>query len=174
MDHLIFLIGFMGCGKTYWGKRISEKTGIPFLDLDQEIEVKANDSVSNLFEQLGEAEFRILEKSALHACEGMGTAIIATGGGAPCYFDNMEWMNAKGRSIYLETPVGILAQRLRQEQHLRPLLKGVQANLLERRIAALIEHRAPFYLRAHEVLHQSGADNEAFGLLLEQTIIRGM
>lgn len=171
MDNLIFLIGFMGCGKTYWGKRISDQTGIPFLDLDQLIESRSNDTIPRLFEHLGETEFRVLERSALHACEGLGTVIIATGGGTPCHFDNMDWMNEKGRTIYLDTPVSLLTRRLRQEQHLRPLLKGIPAHLLEKRIEALIAQRAPFYARAQEVLQQTGEANEAFGLSLEQIIV---
>src|SRR5690554_1941101 len=91
--NLIFLIGFMGCGKSTMGKKVAKKTGYPFIDLDDLIVQKINISITEYFEAFGESAFRAIEREELHKLSGLKNAIIATGGGAPCHLDNMEWMN---------------------------------------------------------------------------------
>ena len=123
MEHLnnsrmkFFLIGFMGCGKTFVGKRIAQELDIPFYDLDEYISEKENMSISEIFEKKGEDYFRQVERMCLRDFGIIGDAVIACGGGTPCYFDNLEWINETGTSIYLQTPVELLAKRLKNEKN---------------------------------------------------------
>lgn len=158
---LIFLTGFMGSGKTYWGTRLAAALNCPFYDLDQLIEAGRQQSVSSLFSEKGEAAFRELERETLHQTAALAPAVIATGGGAPCFFDNMDWMNRTGLSIFLNTPPDLLADRLKHERAFRPLLAQVSESELETYIAGLLQHRMPFYRQAHIELQQH-ADTSMF------------
>ena len=161
-DNRIFLVGFMGCGKTYWGERLAAHIGTAFVDLDKLIETHAELSVNHLFEQLGEKQFRILEREALLRCNSFESCVIATGGGTPCYFDNMAWMNKHGKTIYLKTPTHILAERLQHERQFRPLLAKVPAHLLAAHIEKLLGQREPYYAQAHATIEYEA--NEALFL----------
>jgi shikimate kinase len=161
IDRTVFLIGFMGSGKTYWGATLAEKLGIPFYDLDALIEAKAANSIAQIFTQLGEAAFRELERDTLHESNQLGTAIVATGGGTPCFFDNMAWMNAVGKTIYLKTPPSLIAARLKHEQHTRPLLASLAAEDLESHIESLLRQREPYYSQATITIEQT-TDEAAF------------
>src|SRR5882757_544038 len=97
----IFLIGFMGTGKTHWGKLWSKETGYSFFDLDTLIEEQTGKTVAEIFEQEGEAFFREKEKELLRSFAGKDNCIIACGGGTPCLNDNMQWMNTHGTTVYL-------------------------------------------------------------------------
>ena len=93
----IFLIGFMGSGKTYWGKKLSEKLSLPFFDLDEQVEAQEEKPINEIFAEKGEEYFRQLEKETLHIItESHESLIIATGGGTPCYFNNIEYMKKEG------------------------------------------------------------------------------
>lgn len=157
-EQAVFLLGFMGSGKTYWGKRLAERLERPFLDLDSMVEEKAGKSIASIFSNLGESGFRNLEREVLHAVLQYPAAIVATGGGTPCFFDNLDWINAHGKSIYLKTPASVLAERLKQETGIRPLLSGIQATDLQIFIAEKVMEREPFYLQAQYILEQE--DNE--------------
>ena len=110
-----FLIGFMGSGKTYVGKRLANELDIPFYDLDEYIEEKEGKKISEIFNEKGEEYFRQVERMCLRDFGIIGDAVIACGGGTPCFFDNMEWINKTGTSIYLQTPVKIIVDRLLKE-----------------------------------------------------------
>ncbi len=152
---MVFLLGFMGCGKTYWAKRLAGILGVPCYDLDDLIEQQSEMSVRQIFEKSGESAFRDLEKQILHRCALLDPGIFATGGGTPCFFDNMDWMNAHGKTIYLKTPTGLLAERLKHERLLRPLLAQVEAHALAEHIGHLVAQREQFYNKAALVLEQS-------------------
>ena len=122
---IIFLTGFMGSGKTYWGRKLADAIDRPFYDLDQLIESRQQQSVAAVFSEAGEATFRELERETLHQTTALPPAIVATGGGTPCFFDNMTWMNEVGLTIFLDTPAAILADRLKHERAFRPLLATV-------------------------------------------------
>src|SRR5690606_32439248 len=98
--NLIFLIGFMGCGKSTLGKKVATKTGYSFIDLDELIVQKIHMSISDYFESHGEAAFREIERDTLHSLYGSKNTIVATGGGTPCHLNNMEWMNKNGKTVY--------------------------------------------------------------------------
>lgn len=147
--NLIFLIGFMGCGKSTMGKKVAKKTGYPFIDLDDLIVQKINISITEYFEAFGESAFRAIEREELHKLSGLKNAIIATGGGAPCHLDNMEWMNQHGKTIYLKlSPKALLSRLSQNEVESRPLLKGKTNEELLEFIQSKLEEREPFYNRA--------------------------
>lgn len=146
---LIFLIGFMGCGKSTLGKKVATKTGYLFIDLDDVIVQEINMSIREYFEAFGESAFREIERQQLHKLSALKNAIIATGGGTPCYLDNMDWMNHHGKTVYLKLPPRALLSRLSQKEvESRPLLKGKNQEELLEFITSKLEERAPFYDKA--------------------------
>jgi len=138
----------MGCGKTTAGKRLANKLGWPFIDLDDRIEEQSGKTIAELFEKDGETIFRELEKKALHSTFDLKHAVISTGGGAPCFFDNMEQMNCNGNTVYIELPPKVLADRLRGAKNQRPLIKGKTDEELLNFITDALEKRSPYYKKA--------------------------
>jgi len=167
----LFLIGFMGCGKTYWGKILANKSGLPFVDLDELIVQASGQSISQIFKAVGESGFRDLEQKVLKTIQEMPNSIIATGGGTPCFFDNMDWMNDVGTTIYLKASPALLAERLRSEMEFRPLFAGVKQNAMEGFIGNKLEGRAPFYQKANVILEQT-KDEAEFQVRLLKAIQR--
>src|SRR5690606_36383247 len=117
----IFLIGFMGCGKSIFGKKLAAKIGCDFIDLDNQFEHVAGASIPEYFAAYGEEAFRKEESRILKTFDYPMHCVVATGGGAPCYFDNIDWMNSKGLTIYIEMSPIALAQRLENGKARRPL-----------------------------------------------------
>lgn len=144
----IFLLGFMGSGKSYLGERLAVRLGCPFVDLDRLIEAGEGKIIAEIFAELGEAAFRDLERHYLHTLENQAPAVVATGGGTPCFFDNMDWMNAHGTTVFLETPVETLFERLRHERAARPLLAGLSEAELCLFIEKKLGEREVWYRRA--------------------------
>ncbi len=99
----IFLIGFMGSGKTYWGKKWAELSGLEFFDIDEIVEENLGKTAAEIFAKDGEDHFRDLETTALNSFANKENAIVACGGGTPCYNDNITLMNESGISIYLKS-----------------------------------------------------------------------
>lgn len=159
----IFLIGFMGCGKSKLGKAVATKLELPFLDLDDLVEIKSLMSIPELFAAFGEQGFREREKKTLQEATIANDAIIATGGGAPCFFDNMEWMNKNGITVFIDTPVQILADRLINARVERPLVKGKSFEELIDFIETKLVERRPFYNQAQVIL--KGVDLTAEDLI---------
>jgi shikimate kinase len=119
----IFLLGMMGSGKSYWAQRIAEKEIIDWMDLDQEIEKETSLSIKEIFAAYGEEYFREKERDALHNLSNYKNIIIATGGGTPCFHDNIQWMNEHGITIFIDEDVDTLVERLKKEKAHRPLIK---------------------------------------------------
>ena len=164
----IFLIGFMGSGKSHVGRQLAASTGMDFLDLDVQIEKDQQRSIRQIFEQEGEATFRQIERDALFSMAQQEHAIIACGGGTPCFFDNMDWMNRNGITIYLQTPVSILVQRLKPEKAHRPLLQNLDDEGLHIFIRAKLAERVPFYLRASVIYQVKDANEDVAAALIKQ------
>ncbi|MDO5570148.1 MAG: shikimate kinase [Bacteroidales bacterium] len=118
-----FLIGYMGAGKTTLGKFISQKMELSFIDLDLYIESRYRKTINEIFQEKGEDGFREIERKALHEVGEFEDVVIATGGGVPCFFDNKEYMNQQGVTIYLKTGVPVLFKRLKIAKASRPILK---------------------------------------------------
>lgn len=144
----IFLIGFMGCGKSTLGKKLASKLGYDFIDLDHQIEKETGSSITDYFAAHGEEAFRLLESKTLKTFDYPANVIVATGGGAPCYFDNMDWINDNGTSVYIEMTPLALAKRLESGKEKRPLLKDMDEAQLVTFIEERLQARDPFYSRA--------------------------
>ena len=144
----IFLTGYMGAGKTTLGKAFARELNVPFIDLDWYIEERFHKSIRELFVERGEASFRELERNMLHEVSEFEDVIISTGGGTPCFFDNMEYMNGCGKTVFLDVHPDILFRRLRVAKQQRPILQGKTDEELRAFIADALEKRAPFYVQA--------------------------
>jgi shikimate kinase len=143
-----FLIGYMGSGKTTVGKWLSKKLNLQFIDMDMFIENRYHKSISAIFEGKGEAAFREIERKALQEILDFENVVISTGGGMPCFFDNMDLMNLSGITIYLKVSVNELAKRLENGKQKRPLIKDKNPEEIKDYIAANLEKREQFYNRA--------------------------
>jgi shikimate kinase len=141
----IFLTGYMGCGKSTIGRKVAALMGINFIDLDKYIEERNFKSVPDIFAQEGEAAFREKERQALREVSEFEDIVIGTGGGAPCFFDNMKMMNDTGITIYLAPDNETLACRLLKSKTDRPLIAGKSREELLLFIKNALEKRGPFY-----------------------------
>ncbi len=140
----------MGSGKTHWGQRLASEFGVPFVDLDRQIEEAAGHSVAELFADRGESAFRTLEAEALRTVlQAPGPYVLSTGGGTPCFCDNAEQLRSHTLSVYLQVPATLLAERLRADRTIRPLLAPWPVHEWEERLQELLEKREPFYRKAH-------------------------
>ena len=138
----------MGAGKTTLGRALATSLGVQFIDLDHYIEERYRKTVSQIFAEKGEEEFRNLEKRMLHEAGEFEDVIISTGGGTPCFFDNVEYMNAQGTTVFLDVPVERLFTRLSIARHKRPLIKEKNDEELRTFIAEQLEKRLPHYSKA--------------------------
>lgn len=152
-NNLIFLIGFMASGKTYLGSRISDALGIPFVDMDEEIIVQNKKSINQIFEEEGEDGFRkserkVLESFITSAKSRKTPLIISTGGGAPCFYDNMKLMKNNGLTIFINPSPEILAARLAKDKEERPLIRKKSANEILEFVRTKLSDRMEFYRKA--------------------------
>lgn len=147
MEKPIFLIGFMSVGKTTVGKKLAKKLNVPFYDTDEEIEKQTDKSVRQLFSEHGETHFRNLEKKWLEQFTNT-SAVVATGGGLPCFFDNMDQLNRKGVTVYLHRPAKEIFQRLNNAKKKRPLVEELNENELLAYIETTLGKRNMFYEKA--------------------------
>jgi shikimate kinase len=151
----IFLIGFMGSGKTYWGQLLSQKLSIPFFDMDEQVVSHEGKSIVEIFAEKGEEYFRLLEKDVLHIItESHDNFAMACGGGLPCYFNNIDYMNQSGTTVWINTPVDILFQRLISEKESRPLIKGLTNEQLKSYISKKFADRRIYYEQADVVIDE--------------------
>lgn len=155
----IFLIGYMGAGKTTLGKAFSKEQKLTFVDLDWYIEERFHKTVGQLFSSLGEEDFRKLERRMLHEVADFEDVVIATGGGTPCFFDNMEFMNSRGDTVFLEATMEALFRRLKIAKQQRPLLAQKTDEELVSFITAALEQRMPFYSKAKYVFQSDELEN---------------
>lgn len=144
----LFIIGYMGCGKTTFGQALSRATGKDFIDLDDYIESKVGKTIKQIFELSGEEGFRKIEKSALVDVSGKKDVIIACGGGTPCFYDNIDVINGNGVSVWLDASVDVLYRRLTEEKEKRPLIEKLKGEELKEKIRNQLSQRMPFYSRA--------------------------
>lgn len=149
MDRPIFIVGFMGSGKTTLGRKLATATGRSFIDLDQEIVAHIGMTIPAYFSKFGEENFRKLESEFLKKQKGVN-AIISTGGGTPCFFDNMQWILDNGVALYLRhTPKSLWSRLSQSDVQKRPVLKGLNGDDLLTFIEVKLAERAPFYDQAH-------------------------
>lgn len=149
----IFLTGYMGAGKTTLGKAFARTLNVPFVDLDWYMEERFHRTVGELFAERGEAGFRELERNMLHEVGAFENVVISTGGGAPCFFDNMDFMNHSGKTVFLNVHPDVLFRRLRVAKQQRPILQGKEDEELKEFIIQALEKRAPFYSQAQYIFN---------------------
>ncbi|MFI5171846.1 MAG: shikimate kinase [Chitinophagales bacterium] len=154
----IYLIGFMGSGKSTFGKKLSAKLGYDFIDIDKVIQELENMTVAEIFKKHGEDHFRKLESSVLHSTILEKEVVVSCGGGTPCYFDNMEWMNEQGLTIYLKMKPENLFGRLKEKKEKRPLIAKMSNPELKDYIFQKLSEREAFYLQAKMMINQDEID----------------
>jgi len=155
----IVLIGYMGSGKTTVGKALAKETGLPFYDLDWYIESRMRRKVSQLFDERGEEGFRLIERNMLHEVAEFENVVISCGGGTPCFFDNMSYLNRQAQVVYLRCEPDVLQKHLLMGKGDRPLLKGKTPEELAAFIRRQLEQREPYYSQAQYTLDVSLMDN---------------
>ncbi len=143
-----FLIGYMGSGKTTLGRAVSARTGVRFIDLDDYIEQREGCTIREIFATRGEAAFRDIERQALAEVCAMTDTLVACGGGTPCFGDNMEVMNSRVLTVYLDAPHSSLLSRLKEGRAARPLIASLSDDELGEFITTQLERRLPDYTRA--------------------------
>lgn len=157
----IFLIGYMGCGKSTLGMAVARLTGLTFIDLDKYIENRYHASVGDLFASRGEQGFRLVEQRMLHEVAEFEDVVVACGGGTPCFSDNMEYMNGKGLTVWLDAPVERLFMRLRRGRAKRPLIAGKSDDELLEFIKTSLGLRRDVYACAAEVFCSEQLENRS-------------
>jgi shikimate kinase len=167
----IFLIGFMGSGKTTLGRKLAARMGCEFIDLDHKLEQQVELSIAEYFSIFGEDAFRRLESEVLKKTIYSGNAIISTGGGLPCYFDNMEWMKANGKVIYIKLSPKTLADRLETGKEERPLLQDKHGDDLVAFIEQKLSEREGFYAQANIIADGLSLSAERLEQILDTTDI---
>ena len=152
MRNTIFLLGFMGSGKSYWANIWSKKYHWYVVDLDEQIQQYFGMDIPDIFEKLGEAKFREIESKLLKKINVNTQQIVSCGGGVPVFFDNMDWMLEHGTTIYLKASPQFLMEKLLNETSKRPLLKDKNPKELLSFIETKLEERESVYERANYVL----------------------
>ena len=163
----VFLLGFMGAGKTSIGKKLAKKLGFSFIDLDKTIEEKCGKSVSLIFAENGEADFREKEATILRNITNDKTsAVVSLGGGTPCYHRNMELVNSSGISIYIKLSNQSIFNRLKNAKVNRPLIKNMDDNSLHEFIVTKVKEREVFYNQADYIVKGESLKVESLMSLL--------
>lgn len=155
----IIIIGYMGAGKTTVGKALAKELGIMFYDLDWYIETRMHKTVKQIFDESGEDGFRQIEHNMLHEVAEFENIVLSCGGGTPCFFDNMDYMNQLGETVYLKASPETLYAHLKMGRGVRPLLlnktpEGVQVFIREQ-----LQKREPFYEKAKHIFDVNVMDN---------------
>jgi shikimate kinase len=164
----VFLVGFMGSGKSYWGRRWAEQMGFDFIDLDEVIEAKLGKTVSDIFEQEGEEHFRQTESDELRRLAGRENMIISCGGGTPCFHGNMDWMNASGITVYLSSTPKLLFDNIMQDSVRRPLVKDINDAEILYFVEKKLKERAPFYEKASITLPVTTLNDQSLEQILNR------
>lgn len=157
----IFLIGYMGCGKTTLGKALARALGRDFIDLDFYISQRFRKSITDIFAERGETGFRQMEQAMLREVGEFSNVIIACGGGTPCHFDNMEYMNSRGLTILLQAERERLLRRLERGAWKRPLLAGKSSEEIAEHVDKALEERSPWYSQAAMAVDSTYLENIA-------------
>lgn len=155
----IILLGYMGAGKTSVGKVMARKLGLNFYDLDFFIEERFRRKVADIFAERGEEGFRKIEYNMLHELAEFEDVVIAVGGGTPCFFDNMDYMNSKGITVFMNASPEIIVRHLKISHTVRPLLQQKQGQELIDHISHHLEQRLPYYEKAQYTINVDTLDS---------------
>lgn len=148
----ISIIGYMGAGKTTVGKALAKELGVMFYDLDWYIESRMRKTVKQIFDEIGEEGFRKIERNMLHEVAEFENVVVSCGGGTPCFFDNMDYMNQLGETIYLKASPETLHTHLKMGKGVRPLLLNKTPEEVEIFIREQLKLREPFYNKAKHII----------------------
>jgi len=162
----LFLIGFMGSGKTHWGRIWASKSNLAFFDLDRKIEKAFRMKIADIFDKKGEEKFRELERYHLRKFEHKENYLLACGGGTPCFSDNMEWMKQQGKVLYLKADPPLILQHVLNETEERPLLKKINPSELLFFIQQKLIEREPYYSKADVILNVKELHDDSLPNLL--------
>jgi len=173
MQKNIYLLGFMGCGKTTIGKKLATALSYTWQDLDHIIVSRNGMSISDIFRTYGEAFFRKEEANVLRNTAMEPPKVISCGGGLPCHRQNMSWIRDHGLSVFLDVAPPVLHQRLLRGQAARPLLQGMSPETLLQFIIAKLAERRPYYEQADIIIHQTEEDQDMANLILERIQQKG-
>jgi shikimate kinase len=168
MPDRIFILGFMGSGKTYLGRRLASALGFLFIDLDEVIVQQEAQSITQIFDNKGETYFRNAEANTLRQMASVDRVVVSCGGGTPCFHENMSWMNAHGLTLWLNPPLELMRNRLQRKPEKRPLLKGLGSDeeAWDNFIEDKMKGRLPYYRAAAiEYVQQSESDNNVAEVL---------
>lgn len=152
----IFLLGFMGSGKSYWSRKLSSAMDLPLVELDHEVEQEAGSSIADIFSHRGEASFRALERDLLRRLMEKDAFILSCGGGTPCFFDNMDRMNKAGLTLWLNPSVSVMVERLKGNRSHRPLIRDLDDTALTAYVNRMLQTRSPFYQQAQMTVDPAG------------------
>ena len=155
----IIIVGYMGAGKTTVGHSLAKELGMQFYDLDWYIEGRMRKTVPQLFAERGEDGFRQVERTMLHEAAEFEDIILSCGGGTPCFFDNMDYINSQGETVYLKASPEVLAAHLKMGKVRRPLLEGKSQDEKLDFIKEQLAQREQYYLKAKHVLDVDLLDN---------------
>ncbi|HOX76265.1 MAG TPA: shikimate kinase [Bacteroidales bacterium] len=164
--NLIYIIGFMGSGKSTTGRKLAASIGCPFMDLDRKIEEVACKTIPRIFAEDGEEHFRKIESEVLKSLDTGSRIIVSTGGGTPCHGDNMDFMIRTGMTVYLKMTPGQLSQRLLNSSGERPLLRNVPDESLPRFIEEKLAQREKWYNKAEIIVEGQNLNIELLGSII--------
>ena len=148
----VILIGFMGAGKTTVGKALGKALGVTFYDLDWYIETRMRKTVKQIFDEQGEEGFRKMEHNMLHEVAEFESVVISCGGGTPCFYDNMDYLNQQGDTVYLKASPEVLYKHLKMAKGVRPLLLNKTPEEVQVYIREELNRREQFYGKAKHIL----------------------
>ncbi len=172
---IVFLVGFMGSGKSFYAKGLANHLHVPMVDLDNYLEKKQGITISGIFEKFGEQSFRDMESLALKEVysemlnkmpqnkdQNRIVGIVSCGGGTPCFNENMEWMNHHGMTVWINPPEAVISERLKKEAATRPLLANLDEAALTDFIRERMADRIPFYAMASTTITDPHISMEEF------------
>lgn len=155
----IIIIGYMGAGKTTVGRALAKDLGLEFYDLDWYIENRMRKTVKELFDERGEEGFRKIEHNLLHEVAEFENVVLSCGGGTPCFFDNMDYMNQQGDTVYLKATPEVLYGHLKMGKTVRPLLLNKTSEEVQTFVREQLRQREPYYSKAKYTLDVCLMDN---------------
>lgn len=168
MHQRIYLVGYMGVGKSTIARKLATHLNWEVYDLDNAFEKRYKISIADFFDRYDEQLFRKLERNLLQETNQLTQTIVSTGGGTPCFYDNMEWMNANGLTVYLKMSPACLSNRLLNEKKKRPVLKDKTTEELKHFIKNHLQKRAIYYTQANIHFEAESADIPALAILLSE------
>lgn len=166
----IFLVGMMGSGKSYWTKKMAKWIKSAGYDLDDLIEMNEERTIAEIFSEDGEEQFRKIEAKILRWFKEKKKFVLATGGGTPCYQDNMSWMKKEGVVIWLDESVEVLAKRLNEEKAHRPLIANLEEDALVKFLQDKLVERHSFYSQANYRLSSEQITDAKLKQIIQQHV----